>query len=54
MYYAQGDEKFVQNFSQNLKEKYHLGELGVNGRKMLKLILKKQHMKLLTGFICLG
>jgi hypothetical protein len=35
------DVKCIQNFSQKIQGRDHLGYLGLDGRKILKLILKK-------------
>jgi hypothetical protein len=35
-------------------ERDHLGELGIDGRKILKQIIKKQSVRVWTGFIWLG
>jgi hypothetical protein len=34
-----GDKKCIQNLSENLKGRYHLGDLGIDGRIILKGIL---------------
>jgi hypothetical protein len=48
-----GREKNGYIFSENVKERDAIEDLHVNGRIILKWILKKQDVKVLTGFIWL-
>jgi len=45
------NEQYMRFKWKNLKEKERLRELGVDGRIILKLILKKQGSRIRTGFI---
>jgi hypothetical protein len=38
----------------NMKKKDHLEDLGIDGKKILKRILKKQDVRVWPGFIWLG
>jgi hypothetical protein len=46
-----GRSKIVNTKSQskNIKKRNHLGDLGVDGKIILKLILKKQGVRMQTG-----
>jgi hypothetical protein len=39
--HMRGDEKFIQNYLENLKGEDHLGDLSIYGRIILKWVLKK-------------
>jgi hypothetical protein len=40
-------------YLKNLKKRDHFEDLGVNGKIILKLILKKEGVRIWIGFICL-
>jgi hypothetical protein len=46
------DEECIQ-LSENLKERVHLGDLGIDGRIILNLILMKGGVRVLTEFFWL-
>jgi hypothetical protein len=43
------DGKCIRNFTWKPEGKRHLGDLGIDGSVILKWILKKQDMRVLTG-----
>jgi hypothetical protein len=44
------DEKCIKFWSENQKERDHAEDVAVDGRTILKWIIKKQHVKVWNGF----
>jgi hypothetical protein len=49
--HGRNQETQIKYWSENLKGKDHLEDLGIDERKLLKWILKKECGRILTGFI---
>jgi len=47
------NDSYIQNVNWKTRGRDHLGDLGVDGRVILKLILKLYVLRMWTGFMCI-